>query len=220
MLKKCSLFRLALCCSIPVQLFLPCLPFPVPPAASQASLGVPSLCAISKWLLKMALTNLPTSTVLVAMTTHKNNHFRGDYCPGLSCSNSPWLSTHSTWWVTGGSSFLRLPARLVPYFWLIISKSVRCKALPVPLHLLTCQLSDSLSAFCFSAPVRGILFWPPKTHPQRASCPGAERGAALFHSFTHDEESCQVHCPFEAAIWVCFVLSLHCIFRWTFPGMV
>lgn len=188
MLRKGSLFRLALCCRIPVHLFVLCLPFPVP-----------FPCPVNKCLLKMPLTDLSTSTVLVAMTTHKNNHFQGDCCPLWACSNV--ILTQGTWCVPGGSGFLRLE----PYFWLIISKPVQCKALPVPLLLLPCQLSAILGVSLLLC--EEFCSGHQRTHPWRASCPGAEHGAApshctLLHSFTHGEEPCQ-----ELSLWSCYVSS-------------
>lgn len=193
----------------------------MPPASSQTSLEIPFPHAISKCLLKTPLPNLATSTVLGTTTTHKNNRFRGDYCPTWELQLLPTTLTHITRRGAGGSSFLRPPARAVPNFWLNINKFAQCKTIPVPLHSLTCQVSDSLCAFCFHASVHGISFWPPKTHPLSMSHPSGACGAdpghcALFHGFTCEEQPCRANFPFKAAIWVHFVLSQCCIFWWTF----
>lgn len=136
MLKKWLLLRLTHHCRIQVQLFLPHFCFPVPSTSSQTSLEAPFARALSKCLLKMPLPNLSTSTVLGTMTTHKNNHFQGDHCLIWELQPLPTTLIHITWQDAGGSSFLRLPARLVPNFWLNIKKFTQCKTIPITLHLL------------------------------------------------------------------------------------
>lgn len=85
--------------------------------------------------------------------------------------------TSSSHHMAGRWSFLSLPARLVPHFWLSTNNSAQCKTIPIPLHLLTC-----LQTFCFHASAHSISFWLPKIHPLSTSGPGGAYRAASRHS--------------------------------------
>lgn len=199
---------------------MPRLCVPVPPTSSQTWLEstIPMCC--EQFSPEMPLPNLYTSKVPDITTAHKTHRFQGDYCPIWELQPFPTTSIHTTWQGTGGSSFLRPAAGLVPNFWWNVKQAC---AVQNHSHLLAlADLPAPWQPLCFLLPrsADGVSFWPPKTHPLTVRSRGGlvelPPVTALFSVLSY----VMSNSTRQTFLWVLLLeftwCSRRCILRWTF----